>query len=119
VGERDRLVRCEAAAVVGEPLHRVLRSQGTEAAFDRKLHEIGHRDAADPAETGGPGEHLAAVGVDGEGDPKRVAVPVRDLEHIRGPTPVRGGGRDLAIVRALTTAAGMRRQQQAPRFITR
>jgi hypothetical protein len=34
-----------------------------------------------------------------------------DLEHVRGPAPVRGGGRDLAIVRALTTAAGMRRHQ--------
>jgi hypothetical protein len=53
------------------------------------------------------------VGVDREGDPDRVAVPARDLEHIRSPAPVRGGGRDLAIVRALTSVAGMRRQQQA------
>ena len=107
VGERDRLVRGEAAAVVGEPLHRVLGSQGTEAAFDRKQHEIAHRDAADPAGTGGPGEHLAVVGVDGEGDPKRVAVPARDLEHIRGPAPVRGGGGDLAIVRAFTAIGSL------------
>jgi hypothetical protein len=113
VGERDRLVRREAAAVVGEPLHRVPSSAGAEAAFDRKQHEVAHRDAADPAAAGGPGEHLPVVGVDGEGDPNRVAVPARDFEHIRSPAPVRGGGCDLPLVRALTTAAGTRRQQQA------
>jgi hypothetical protein len=111
VSEGDRLVGREAAAVVGQPLHRVAGPQGAEAAFDRKQHQIAHRDAADPAGAGGPGEDLAIVGVNRERDPDRVAVPARDLEHVRSPAPVRGGGRDLAIVRALTTAAGMRRQQ--------
>ena len=46
------------------------------------------------------------MGVNRERDPDRVAVLARDLEHVRGPAPVRGGGRDLAIVWALTTAAG-------------
>ena len=87
--------------------------EGAEAALDREQHEVAHRDAADPARAGGPGEDLAVVGVDGEGDPDGVAVPARDLEHVRGPAPVRDGGRDLAVVRALTAAAGVRRQQQA------
>jgi hypothetical protein len=75
-------VGCEAAAVVGEPLRRLRRSERGEAAFDGEQHEVACGDAADPTRAGGPGQDLAVVGVDGEGDLDSVAVPARDLEHI-------------------------------------
>jgi hypothetical protein len=52
------------------------------------------------------------MGVDGEGDPDRLAVPARYLEYVGGPAPVRGARRDLTIVRPLPTASGVGRQQQ-------
>jgi hypothetical protein len=56
-------MRREAAAVVGEPLHRQGRPKGTEAPLDREQNEVAHRDPADPAGAGGPDEDLAIVGV--------------------------------------------------------
>ena len=85
IGEGEGLVRREAAAVVGEPLHRLRRPEGGEAALDGEQHEVAHGDPTDAARAGGPGEDLAIVAVDGEGDPHGVAVPARDLEHWSGP----------------------------------
>jgi hypothetical protein len=42
--------------------------------LDGEQHEVAHGDAANPARAGGPGEDFAVMGVDGEGDPYRVAV---------------------------------------------
>ena len=53
------------------------------------------------------------VGVDGEGEPYRGAMPARDLEHVRRPALVGGGRGDLPVMRSLPAASGMRCQQQA------
>jgi hypothetical protein len=106
-------MRREAAAVVGEPLHRQRRPKGTEAPLDREQNEVAHRDPADPAPADGPNEDLEVVGVDRERDPHRVAVPAWDLEHVRGPAPVRGGRPNFAVVRPLPATSGVGRQQQA------
>ena len=53
------------------------------------------------------------MGVDRERDPHGIAVPARDLEHVRGPAPVRGGRRDLTVMGPLAATPGMARQQQA------
>ena len=71
------------AAIVGQPLHRPRRCESAEAALDRDQHEVAHGDPADAARAGRPGENLAIVGVDGDRDPHRVAIPARDLEHRR------------------------------------
>jgi hypothetical protein len=93
-----------------------IRSEFIRDSLERPMGDatsIVMADPADAARTGGPGEDLAIVGVAREPDPHRLAIPARDLEHVGGPALVRRWRRDLAIVRALTTAAGMRRQQQA------
>jgi hypothetical protein len=73
-----------------KPFYRLWRYEGAEAALDRKQHKVMHGDPADAARAGRPGEDLAIVGVDGERDPHRVAIPAWDLEHVGGPAPVRG-----------------------------
>ena len=113
MSEGDRLVGREAAAVVGQPLHRAAGPQGAEAALDRKQHEVAYGDPADAARAGGPGEDLAVVGVDCERDPHGIAVPAQDLEHVRGPARVRGGRRDLTVMGPLAATPGMARQQQS------
>jgi hypothetical protein len=73
MGEGERLVRREAAAVVGQPFHRLQRRKGAKPALDREQHQIANGNPADAAGAGGPGKHLAVMGVDGEGDPDRIA----------------------------------------------
>ena len=89
------------------------RIRARKRRLDRKQHEVAYGDTADAARTGGPGEDLAVVGVDRERDPHGIAVPARDLEHVRGPAPVRGGRRDLTVMGPLAATPGMARQQQA------
>jgi hypothetical protein len=112
VGEGERLVGGEAAAVVGKPFHRLWRYEGAEGALDRKQHTVTHGDPADAAGAGRPGEDLAIVGVDGERDPHRVAIPALGSRTRRRPsagsrqTPHLAVGRPLASTRCEGPAAG-------------
>lgn len=118
--EGQRLGGRKGRAVVRQPLHGMGRAKAAEASFqaaEARLHagqhEIPHHLAGDPTRRGHPGDHLAIMGVDGEGYPHRLAVPAADLQPIRGPALVRGRGDHTALVGAHGSPARVALEEQA------
>lgn len=79
-----------------------------EAALDAVEHHVADHLAGDAAAGyGDPGDDLAVMGVDGEGNADHLAVPTGDLEPIGGPAQVGGGRDDGALVSPDRPPAGM------------
>lgn len=82
--ERGGKVACilggVAAAVVGQPLDRLRCAQLTEPVFHRFEHNVAkHAATYSGAHNRRPGDDLAVVGVDGEGDRHHLAIPAGKL----------------------------------------
>ncbi len=64
------------AAVIGEPLERMGRAQGGEPCLDSFQHHVTDHAAADAgARDCMPGDDLAVMGIDDEGETNDLAVP--------------------------------------------
>ena len=75
-GEIDGLRGGIGGAVVGEPLDGQRGADGIEAALDAIQHHVADHLAGDAAAgCGDPGDDLAVMGVDGEGDADDLAIP--------------------------------------------
>ncbi len=73
---------------------RLRGADGVEPALDAVQHHVADHLAGDAAAGGGdPGDDLAVVGVDGEGDADDLTVPAGDLEAVGRPSLI-GPGRD-------------------------
>ena len=113
VSEGDRLVGREAAAVVGQPLHRAAgrrarkRRSTASSMRSRTANPPMPRGLAVQARTSRSWVSIANA------TRTAFAVPAQDLEHVRGPAPVRGGRRDLTVMGPLAATPGMARQQQS------
>ena len=99
-------------AIISQPLDRRGRAERIEPSLNAIKHHVADHFAGDAAGlSGDPGDDLAVMGVDGEGDAHHLAVPAWNLKAIGCPTLVRGRRDDAALMSPNGTPAGMGLQQ--------
>src|SRR4029078_9667221 len=99
-------VSSEDRAVIGEPLHGMWRADRAEALLDRAHHHVADHLAGDAGCRRHPGDRLAVMAIEGEGDAHHLTVPASELQRVRAPAAIRADRRDLAVVFARSPASG-------------
>jgi hypothetical protein len=113
LSERDRLVSAIAAAVVGEPLHRMRGLLISKPSLDALKHQISAHLAGDTAGGRDPRYHLPIAGIERKDDANALAVPAGDLKAVRRPTQIRADRNDLSIVSASWRLTGVTLPQES------